>query len=296
MSKISAFVITCDKDPAILRAALAAARFADELVLINKGRRHGNLVSMAAGCQAHYVKEEWSPTVEPTRSAALAACSHDWIVCLDDDEILSPACAATVRDFIASGSADVLQIPIKHYILGRHEPRAYYWPEWRPTLFRRGAVEFGPAVHGGTRIVGRAERLPQDHPAFITHLSHPDIATWLEKTNRYTSQADRCGVEMPDFEPSPDCGPEWKVRWLGDWAMKTLANHVQQGRGDPYLDAAAILRGLYDIIDGLKQWEATQPDGNAAFAEIAQAEIERERQQRRVVSYRVPRRSSHGPK
>ena len=42
--KISAFVITCDRDPAILRAALAAARFADELVLVNKGLRHGNLV------------------------------------------------------------------------------------------------------------------------------------------------------------------------------------------------------------------------------------------------------------
>ena len=273
MTPLSCFVITADKDPAILRAALAAARFADELVLINKGRRHGNLVSMAAGCQAHYVKEEWSPTVEPTRSAALAACSHDWIVCLDDDEILSPACAATVRDFIASGSADVLQIPIKHYILGRHEPRAYYWPEWRPTLFRRGAVEFGPTVHGGTRIVGRAERLPQDHPAFITHLSHPDIATWLEKTNRYTSQADRCGEVFPaDAE-------------LRGWALRTLAARVNAvvavadhlGAVADHLAAVAILRGLYDIIDGLKQWEETQPDGHAAFAEIAQAEIERER-------------------
>ena len=274
--KISAFVITCDRDPAILRAVLAAARFADDLILIDKGRDEAleALLSELPKVDTAF-RLPWSPTVEGDRARAIGYCSHDWIVCLDDDEILSPACAATFRDFIAGGAADVLGIPIKHYILGRHDPHAYYWPEWRPTLFRRGAVEFGPTVHGGTQIIGKAERLPPDHPAFITHLSHPDIATWLEKTNRYTSQADRCGVEMPDFEPSPDCGPEWKVRWLGDWAMKTLANHVQRGHGDPYLHTAAILRALYEIIDGLKQWEATQPDGHAAFAEIAKAEIER---------------------
>ena len=277
--KISAFVITCDRDPAILRAVLAAARFADELVLVNKGLRHGNLVSMAAECQVRYAREEWSPTVEPTRIAALAACSHDWIVCLDDDEILSPACAATFHDFIAGygprvessdglavfGGADVLEIPIKHYILGRHDPHAYYWPEWRPTLFRRGAVEFGPTVHGGTQIIGKAERLrlPPDHPAFITHLSHPDIATWLEKTNRYTSQPDRAGYDMAGSGPSLS------------WAVNRLSDYATRSGDDPHIEAVALLRGLYDIIDGLKQWEATQPDGHAAFADVAKAEIER---------------------
>ena len=261
--KISAFVITCDRDPAILRAVLTAARFADELVLVNKGLRHGDLVSMAAECQVRYAREEWSPTVEPTRIAALAACSHDWIVCLDDDEILSPACAATFRDFIAGGAADVLGIPIKHYILGRHDPHAYYWPEWRPTLFRRGAVEFGPTVHGGTQIIGKAERLPPDHPAFITHLSHPDIATWLEKTNRYTSQPDRAGYDMAGSGPSLS------------WAVNRLSDYATYSGDDPHIEAVALLRGLYDIIDGLKQWEVTQPDGNAAFADIAKAEIER---------------------
>ena len=276
--KISAFVITCDRDPAILRAVLTAARFADELVILDKGRR--DFFVLADGPElgdALLLRDDWSPTVEPSRIAALAACSHDWIVCLDDDEILSPACAGTFRDFIAGygprvessdglavfGGADVLGIPIKHYILGRHDPRAYYWPEWRPTLFRRGAVEFGPTVHGGTWIVGKAERLPPDHPAFITHLSHPDIATWLEKTNRYTSQPDRAGYDMFGFGPSLS------------WAVNRLSVYATRSGDDPHIEAVALLRGLYDIIDGLKQWEVTQPDGNAAFAEIAKAEIER---------------------
>jgi hypothetical protein len=239
--KISAFVITCDKDPVILRAVLAAARFADDLVLIDKGRNPGPIWLRDLPRVNSAFRLPWSPTVEGDRATAVSYCEHDWIVCLDDDEILSPACAGTFRDFIASGDADVLGIPTRHYVLGRHDPAAYYWPEWRPALFRRGAIEFGPTVHGGTRIVGKAERLSPDHAAFITHLSHPDIATWLEKTNRYTSQ------------------------------------YAQSNGLSDYRDAVAVLRGLYDIIDGLKQWEATQPDGHAAFAEIAKAEIERQR-------------------
>ena len=262
--KISAFVITCDRDPAILRAVLAAARFADDLILIDKGRDEAleALLSELPKVDTAF-RLPWSPTVEGDRARAIGYCSHDWIVCLDDDEILSPACAATFRDFIAGGAADVLGIPIKHYILGRHDPHAYYWPEWRPTLFRRGAVEFGPTVHGVTHIFGKAELLPPDHPAFITHLSHPDIATWLEKTNRYTSQPDRAGYDMAGSGPSLS------------WAVNRLSDYATYSGDDPHIEAVALLRGLYDIIDGLKQWEVTQPDGNAAFADIAKAEIER---------------------
>jgi hypothetical protein len=36
---ISAFVITSDDEPAILRATLAAARWVDELVLIDKSKK-----------------------------------------------------------------------------------------------------------------------------------------------------------------------------------------------------------------------------------------------------------------
>ncbi len=247
----------------ILRAMLTAARFVDELVLIDKGRLGVSAFPISKEFDARWAREMWSPTVEQSRSMAAGLCTHDWIVCLDDDEILSPACAGTFRDFVAGNHADVLEIPIKHYILGRHDPAAYYWPEWRPVLARRGAVEYGGTVHGGVRPVGRVERLPAAGDAFITHLSHPDVATWLEKTNRYTSQPDRSGVSAPIHTSN-----------LLHWAKDQLDVPATL---DEYRDSVLLLRKLYDIIDGLKRWEATQLDGHAAFLEIAKAEIERER-------------------
>ena len=240
------------------------------MIVVDKGRTPARL-SAFAGALSLYELENvhlapWSPTVEETRSFALNRCSHDWVVCLDDDELLSPACAETFHHFVASGQDDILDVPIRHHVLGRHDARACYWPEWRPTLFRRGAIRFGETVHAGVGYSGRVVRLPEDHPAHVVHLSHPDVATWVEKTNRYTSQPNRTGVAAP---PSGGFVP---------WALERLSERVRsETMGDDYLDAVALLHGLYAIVDGLKRWETTQADGRVAFEAIARAEIERHR-------------------
>jgi hypothetical protein len=233
---------------------LNAAAFADEVVLLDKGRQSAVIDSTPDSFR--YYRASWSPTVEDTRDFALQRCSHDWIVCLDDDEIMSPGCATTFKDFVRADRTQILGVPIKHHILGRFDERAYYWPEWRPCLFRRGAISYASTVHGGTIINGSVERLRDGHEAFITHLSHPDVVTWVEKTNRYTSRPDRSGVGAPP--------PGYFIKW----AVAALQAYTSTG-GDDYLDAVAILRGVYDVIDGLKRWEATQPDGHAAFNRIA---------------------------
>lgn len=235
---ISAFVITCDKHPQILTAVVKSARFVNEVIVIDKGKFKFQPPNVDK-----YITTSWSPTVEETRSQALRECSHDWIICLDDDEILSSACEATFRDFVSGNQADVLQIPIKHYILGRHDPNASYWPEWRPVLFRRGSVEFRSTVHAGTNIIGRTERLHLDHPAFITHLSHPNVSSWIEKTNRYTSQ--------PDRSSSPN------IEFHGD-----------------YVEAIGLLHEIYRKVDVLKRWEEAQGfDGKAEFLRIARESL-----------------------
>lgn len=252
--KISAFVITCDRDPITLRAVLKSARFADQLIVLDKGRQRA--LNSVVDIADQTFEAPWSPVVEDTRELALQECQHEWVVCLDDDEILSSSCASVFHDFVTVNRADVLGVPIRHHVLGRHDDRAYYFPEWRPTLFRKGAVEYGPTVHGGTRIVGTFMRLMEGHEAFITHLSHPDVATWLEKTNRYTSVVDRAGIEPP---PPGQFVP---------WALTRLQAYLRNPIDDDYLAAVAILRGMYDVIDGLKRWELSQPNGYFAFAEM----------------------------
>ena len=92
----------------------------------------------------------WSPTVEETRAFAVAQCTHDWIICLDDDECLSVEAIRFIQAELAAPRADVYGLLQRHYILGTHDEAAYYWPEYQISLFRRGAVTFSATVHGGT--------------------------------------------------------------------------------------------------------------------------------------------------
>jgi hypothetical protein len=262
---LSAFVITYNR-PHILQACLKAARFVDELVVIHKvdanPRGHGDTVEAALTGSDAYFKTPWTPTVEGTRAYALSKCTGDWILALDDDEILSPACGEAFRAAIAADQADVWTVPMRHYILGRHDERASYWPEFRPCLFRRGSVTFGSTVHRGVNVAPEARQkcFETGGPVFIQHLSHENISTWIEKTNRYTDQRDRIGTRPHGS--------------LVDWAINALVVRCARARAyasDPdgdYLEAVAVMRGLYDIADGLKRWEEDEPDGAEAFRKI----------------------------
>ena len=261
--RLSAFIVAYNR-PHILAACIKAARFTDELIVIDKSEGLAN-IGAAVGAADRVVSAPWSPTVEESRAGALARTTGDWILALDDDEILSPACGEAFRAAIAGDQADVWTVPMRHYVLGRHDERAEYWPEFRPCLFRRGAVTFGPTVHRGVNVQpgARKKSFETGGPVFIQHLSHENISTWIEKTNRYTDQRDRIGVH-------PKGGS------LIDFAINALvvraarARAYSRDKGGDYLEAVAVLKGLYDIVDGLKRWEEDQPDGAAEFAKICE--------------------------
>src|SRR3954453_8011842 len=125
--KISAFVISYNRAE-LLGSCLRALRFADELIVIDKSSSD-HAPAIAAALADRVITVPWSPTVEETRAFALSQCAHDWILFLDDDECLSPEAAQFVRTELQAPRADIYALPLRHYILGEHDERAYYWPE-----------------------------------------------------------------------------------------------------------------------------------------------------------------------
>ena len=258
--KISAFVVAYNRAH-ILGTCLQALRFADEVIVVDKSSTDDTR-AVAARHATRVVTVPWTPTVEETRAYALSLCAHDWILFLDDDECLSPAAPAFIRSRVARGTSDIYAFPLRHYILGVHDEAAYYWPEHHIRLFRRGAVSFSGTVHQG--VHARSERLayiPPETGVCIHHLSHPDVAGWIERTNRYTSRPDRArpaeaGDDLAGFAHAR------LHHWLSRTRDKTPGG---------YPEAAAVLRAVYDIVDRLKCWEETRGlDGHALFREACE--------------------------
>jgi glycosyltransferase involved in cell wall biosynthesis len=254
-ARISAFVVSYNR-AAILGTCLRALWFADEVIVVDKSSIDGADV-IAARYADRLERVPWTPTVEETRAFALGFCQFDWVLFLDDDECLSPEAVHFIRQEIRAPRADIYSLPLRHYVLGVHDERAYYWPERHIRLFRRGAVTFGTTVHAGIQThSSNVIEVPSDGGVCIHHLSHPDVAGWIERTNRYTSRPDRARVETHDDD-------------LIGFAHRRIDHWVQRSRdvaGDSYPAAAALLRATYDIADRLKVWEEARGlDGSASF-------------------------------
>jgi glycosyltransferase involved in cell wall biosynthesis len=242
--KLSAVVVSYNR-ALLIGTCVRALGFADEVIVVDKSSTDGT-AEIASKHADRVITVPWSPTVEETRAFAVAQCTHDWIICLDDDECLSPDAIRFIRTELEAPQAEVYGLLQRHYILGSHDEAAYYWPEHQIRMFRRGSVTFSSTVHGGTEVHSdNVLHVPEVTGAAILHLSHQDVAQWIEKTNRYTSRLDRERVH--------DHG-----RSLVRFAHERIDHWLSQTRDTlpgGYPEAVSLLRATYDLIDRLKIWE-----------------------------------------
>ncbi|HET6235360.1 MAG TPA: glycosyltransferase family 2 protein [Acetobacteraceae bacterium] len=255
--KVSAFVVPFNR-AAVIGTCLRALGFADEVIVVDKSSTD-DTPAIAARHADRVITVPWSPTADDTCAFALAQCAHDWIVFVDDDECLSPEAVRLIQAELTAPRADVYSLPRRDYILGPHDERAYYWPEHHIRFFRRGAVEFSATVHAC--VVPRSDRVLQvaaDTGVCIHHLSHQNVARWIEKTNRYTSCIDRARVEHTGSDPI-GFAHERIDHWIGRTRDATSGGYP----------AAALLRATFDLIDRLKVWEEERGlDGAALFRQV----------------------------
>ncbi|MET3914351.1 glycosyltransferase involved in cell wall biosynthesis/ribosomal protein L29 [Variovorax sp. OAS795] len=243
----------------LIGTCLRALSFVDELLVIDKSSTDGT-AELAARFADRVIVVPWSPVVEETRAFAVAACKHEWIVCMDDDECLSVEAVRFIERELTSPRASVYLLPQRHYIIGQHDERAYYWPEYQPRFFSKSAVTLLKTVHGGMKYEESAAYVvPYEDGTCIHHLSHKNVEQWIEKANRYTSR--------PDRVRAPHAGND-----VVAFAQETINRYVSVTKSSEpgsYPRAVAVLRALYDIIDRLKTWEEEEGiNGDEAFQEI----------------------------
>jgi hypothetical protein len=177
---------------------------------------------------------------------------------LGQDECFNVEAIRWIREHLETSDSDVFWFPRREYIMGRHDERAYYWPEFQPRAWRRGKIEMATTLHAyPTMLTSKIYNVPISSGACIHHLSHKDVHGWIEKTNRYTSAPDRHST----FEDDGSLEAFSRER-ISFWLAQSKAN-------DEYVTACALLRAVYDIVDRLKRWETSNNlDGEREFASI----------------------------
>lgn len=180
---LSVAIITLNA-AAQLEACLQSVRFADEVVVVDSGSTDGT-PALAERHGARVIHQNWLG-FGPQKQFAVEAARHDWVLCLDADERVTPALRAAMENALENPSTAAFRFPRCNRFLGRYLRHGEGYPDWSLRLFdRRQARWSNDAVHEKVEANGSVADLNGD----LLHDSAESLATYLTKQNRYTTLA-----------------------------------------------------------------------------------------------------------
>ncbi len=170
-----------------LEACLASLGFADEIVLVDSGSADATReVARAKG--ARVIEQAWLG-YGPQKQFAVRQARHDWVLCVDTDERVSPELAASIVAELAAPRGHVYEFARRNRFMGRYLRHGEGYPDWSRRLFHRGHARWSDdPVHEQVLTDEPVLRLAGD----LLHDSAESLSRYLEKQDRYTTlQAER---------------------------------------------------------------------------------------------------------
>ena len=187
---LSAVLITRNA-AAVLEPCLDSLAFVDEIVIVDSTSTDGT-AELARSKGARVMHKEWLGFGRQ-KQFAVEQASHDWVLCLDADERVSPQLAASIRSALASPVSPVYRMARRNRFLGRWLSHGEGYPDWSPRLFNRMNARWSDdLVHEKVLFAVTPGTLEGD----LMHDSADDLATYLERQNRYTTLAARQAFEQ----------------------------------------------------------------------------------------------------
>ena len=187
---LSAVLITRNA-AAVLAPCLESLAFADEIVVVDSGSSDGT-AEIARRFGARLVQKEWLGFGRQ-KQYAVDQARHDWVLCLDADETVSPRLAASIQAALAAPVSPVYRMPRRNRFLGRWLSHGEGYPDWSPRLFNRMNARWSDdLVHEKVLYAVTPGTLQGD----LMHDSSDDLAAYLERQNRYTTLAARQAYEL----------------------------------------------------------------------------------------------------
>jgi glycosyltransferase involved in cell wall biosynthesis len=189
-----------------LPACLAAVPFAAEVVVVDSGSAD-DTVAVARAQGARVVEHAWLG-FGAQKQFAVQSAGHDWVLCLDADERVTPELARAIAELFASGAPDgtAYAMARRNRFLGRWLAHGEGYPDLHVRLFdRRHAHWSDEPVHERVVAAGHPDRLRGD----LLHDSAESLDSYVAKQNRYTTlqaeamhaRGERAGIGRMAFAP-----------------------------------------------------------------------------------------------
>jgi len=182
-------VVICLNEADRIARCLESLAFCDEIVVVDSGSSDGTR-EVARRFTERVIEQPFLGYVKQ-KNFALEHAKHDWVVCLDADEALSPELARAVQAAIARAGDDApagYELDrVTHYLGVWHE-RGEWYPDWQLRVFRRSRGHWaGLDPHDRVELDGRIERLP----GRLCHWNYRSLSEHIQTTDRFSTRMAR---------------------------------------------------------------------------------------------------------
>lgn len=226
-------LVPVKNEQANLAACLRHVTWAEQVVVIDSQSRD-DTVALAQAMDAevyqfYYSREGWPK--KKNWALATVPWRHDWVLILDADEHMTPELTREVAAVVAgrgpagNGCGDGYYLNRRFMFMGQWIRHCGYYPSWNVRLFKHTVGRYERIGQLGDTGSGDNEVhehvvLSTGEPGYLKHdflhYAYPDLTTWVEKHNRYSTweaHAMEAGDEG-ELRPSLFGGPIARRRWL----------------------------------------------------------------------------------
>ncbi len=183
---VTACVITLNEEER-LGSCLSSLKLCDEIVVVDSHSTDATR-EIAAASGARVIERDW-PGYAAQKEFAVRAATHDWVLCLDADERLSPELQAEIEALRVTGFRDMsgFEMPRCTRYLGAWIRHGTWYPDRQLRLFdRRYGGWVNPhayPVHERVEVDGKVRSLTAD----LLHEPYRDVTDHRKTIDRYTT-------------------------------------------------------------------------------------------------------------
>ena len=212
-------VVLCLNEVENLPRCLASLAWCNERLVLDSGSGDGSrerASDLGARVMEHRQGGRFLITEQRNWALRHGGLQSEWVLFLDADEEVGPACRQAIEQAIRAANApDGFELTPRYWFLGRWLKRSQGYPNWHPRLLRRGRLWFEGGVW---ESFTPGSRVGQIHPPYEHYAFSKGIDDWLERHRRYADwEAERI-VAYLDGGGSAALGTR---RWL--WLRRLTA-------------------------------------------------------------------------
>jgi len=186
---------------------------ADEIVVVDGGSTD-KTVEIAKKYTAKIIRTTNPPIFHINKQKALDACTNDWILQLDADELVTAPLKNEILKIIENGSGEYngYFIPRHNYFWGHAMKKGGLYPDYVTRLVKRGKAHFPcKSVHEQIEVEGKVGYLQTP----LDHLSYRTSKDYWRKADSYTTLT---AMEMKKSHMQPT---------VNTWFRYTVVKPVQ---------------------------------------------------------------------